>query len=325
MSPAAEPNAAIARTRRSLLAAGLAGIGAIVAALFDRPTRADAAAGDNLKLGQVNYAGISATRLNATSSGGAFSVTQNASGSGVRGDSTNGHGGVFTTAHEDRFGLNGRNTASVMSAGAGVWGDGGNNIGVGGASAAGVGVFGSSTDLYGVHGYSTNSYAGYFSGPIHATSADANIKAFRIDHPLDPAHKVLMHSCVESDKRLTVYAGSVMTGADLRAIVRLPSWFEALNADLQYQLTTIGEARAWIDAKVANGTFVIATDRAGVEVSWQVTGVRRDAYATAHPLEVESRKTGREAGRYLTPLEHGQPASLGVDYDLLAASNAGRR
>jgi hypothetical protein len=43
--------------------------------------------------------------------------------------------------------------------------------------------------------------------------------------------------------------------------------------------------------------------------------VRQDAYAKAHPLEVESKKTGREKGRYLNPVEHGQPDSTGIDYE----------
>ena len=50
-------------------------------------------------------------------------------------------------------------------------------------------------------------------------------------------------------------------------------------------------------------------------MSWQLTGVRADAYAKAHPLQVESTKTDNEKGRYLTPLELGQPESKGVDWE----------
>ena len=38
----------------------------------------------------------------------------------------------------------------------------------------------------------------------------------------------------------------------------------------------------------------------------------QDAYAKAHPMEVEGLKTGHEKGRYLTPKEHGKPESAGV-------------
>lgn len=59
--------------------------------------------GDPLIVGSTNYAGGAATRLSATASGGAFWMTQNGYGSAVKGDSTNGHGAVFSTAHQDRF------------------------------------------------------------------------------------------------------------------------------------------------------------------------------------------------------------------------------
>lgn len=36
--------------------------------------------------------------------------------------------------------------------------------------------------------------------------------------------------------------------------------------------------------------FKIAGGKAGLEISWQVTGVRQDAYAKAHPLVVEQGK-----------------------------------
>lgn len=38
-----------------------------------------------------------------------------------------------------------------------------------------------------------------------------------------------------------------------------------------------------------------------VKVSWQVTGVRQDAYAKAHPLVVEQDKPVAERGYYLHP------------------------
>ena len=52
-------------------------------------------------------------------------------------------------------------------------------------------------------------------------------------------------------------------------------------------------------------------------VSWQVTGVRQDAYAGAHPLEVEQEKKGNDRGKYLHPKEAGMPESLGISYERL--------
>ena len=51
---------------------------------------------------------------------------------------------------------------------------------------------------------------------------------------------------------------------------------------------------------------------AGQTVSWQVTGIRHDAWADAHRVEVETAKTGHEKGKYLHPKEHGKPQSAGI-------------
>jgi hypothetical protein len=47
-------------------------------------------------------------------------------------------------------------------------------------------------------------------------------------------------------------------------------------------------------------------------VGWQVTDVRRDAWALAHPLVVEEDKAPEEQGYYLHPEEHGQSAERDV-------------
>ena len=51
-----------------------------------------------------------------------------------------------------------------------------------------------------------------------------------------------------------------------------------------------------IARKVSNGRFAIAGGQSGLEVSWQVTGVRKDALARANPLEVEKEKPLNEQG-----------------------------
>jgi len=43
-------------------------------------------------------------------------------------------------------------------------------------------------------------------------------------------------------------------------------------------------------------------------VSWQVTGIRHDAFAEQHRIPVEEDKAADARGRYLHPVEHGQPA-----------------
>ena len=45
-----------------------------------------------------------------------------------------------------------------------------------------------------------------------------------------------------------------------------------------------------IAQKMAHNRFGIAGGKPGMEISWQITGVRNDAYAQAHPMMVEQPK-----------------------------------
>jgi hypothetical protein len=129
---------------------------------------------------------------------------------------------------------------------------------------------------------------GNFSGSVDI-SADLNVtgtKNFKIDHPLDPANKYLVHSAVESSEMMNIYTDNVTTDAQGEATVQLPGWFEVENGDFRYQLTVIGQfAQAIVSHKIENHQFTIRTSAPNVEVSWQVTGVRQDVYAKAHPSQ----------------------------------------
>ena len=48
------------------------------------------------------------------------------------------------------------------------------------------------------------------------------------------------------------------------------------------------------------------TDKPNVEVSWQVTGIRQDAWANAHRIQVEEDKSEKERGAYLHPKLFGK-------------------
>jgi hypothetical protein len=125
---------------------------------------------------------------------------------------------------------------------------------------------------------------------------------FKIDDPVDPAHKYLYHSFVESPDMMNVYNGSAITDKHGRAVVALPEYFEKLNRDFRYQLTAIGSfAQATVAKEIQNNQFTIRTSKPGVKVSWQVTGIRQDAYAKAHPMQVEEEKPSAENGHYLHP------------------------
>jgi hypothetical protein len=49
-----------------------------------------------------------------------------------------------------------------------------------------------------------------------------------------------------------------------------------------------------------------------MKVSWQVTGIRRDPWASAHRVHVEQDKTAKERGYYMHPDLYGQPADRGI-------------
>lgn len=59
--------------------------------------------------------------------------------------------------------------------------------------------------------------------------------------------------------------------------------------------------------------FKIDGGKPGAKVSWQVTGVRQDAYANAHRIPVEEDKPSAERGYYLHPDPFGQPQSKGIE------------
>ena len=124
-----------------------------------------------------------------------------------------------------------------------------------------------------------------------------------IDDPIDPANKYLYHSSVESPDMKNIYDGVVSLDANGEATVVMPEWFGALNRDFRYQLTCVGGfAPIYIAEELANNQFKISGGRAGMKVSWQVTGIRQDAWSNSHRIPVEEEKNARERGFYLLPM-----------------------
>jgi hypothetical protein len=204
------------------------------------------------------------------------------------------------------------------------------NIGVGGharsTDSPTFGVLGGATGAttnYGVFGEASlglTNWAGYFNGGLYADSANSGVKAFMIDHPMDPANKVLMHSSVESDERKNIYDGVVTTDSRGLATITMPNWFEALNEDFRYQVTVIDDTNSeeFILTKVVqrlrNGKFKIRTSVPGATVSWQITGNRHDPTSNYLPLQVERLKNKDEKGKYYVPEAYGKDESLGMGY-----------
>ena len=252
----------------------------------------------------------------------------NSEGIGVKGTSNSREGiGVLGMANRtdgENIGVRGE---SLSNTGVGVLGEmkltSGVNFGVKGlnSSPTGRGVLGYATDPngvnYGVVGRtdSPNGFAGFFIGRVHVAGFLSKAAgAFKIDHPLDPENKTLSHSFVESPEMMNIYNGIVTLGKDGVAEVTLPDWFEALNREFRYQLTCIGGfAPVYVAEKVKGNRFKIAGGQAGMEVSWQLTGVRKDAYAEKNRIWVEEMKPVAERGSYLHPEAFGKSAEKSVE------------
>jgi hypothetical protein len=185
---------------------------------------------------------------------------------------------------------------------------------VGGSSNVGFG--GDGLDAWAGGGALANGYAGYFNGDVYVGgNLSKNSGSFKIDHPLDPANKYLYHSFVESPDMMNIYNGNAMLDANGEAIIALPEWFGTLNRDYRYQLTCIGGfAPVYVAEEISNNQFKIAGGKSGMKVSWQVTGVRQDAWANAHRIPVEVEKPERERGYYLHPELFGAPAEKNIEY-----------
>ena len=123
------------------------------------------------------------------------------------------------------------------------------------------------------------------------TSISAPAKAFKIDHPVHPEKQFLYHNSIESNERMNIYNGNVMTNEDGFYTVQLPDYMSALNGHFKYQLTILDKSFAqaviWEQIDTETNTFVIRTNKPNIKVSWQVTGVRIDKWALENPLQVE--------------------------------------
>ncbi len=211
--------------------------------------------------------------------------------------------GIYASADSAGFGYAVRGAATANTTGYGVYGA----------------AYDNATYGYGVYGAAFNSgwinYAGYFAGDVNVTgNVLMPAKFTEIDHPLDPENKVLRLAGVDSPEMKIIYDGIATTDANGQAIVTMPEYFEALNTEFRYQLTVIGEfAQAIVAQKLENGRFMIRTEKPNLEVSWQVTGVRKDPYAAANTVQVESSKRDSERGHYLQPAAYGLTAERGVD------------
>ncbi len=263
---------------------------------------------------------------------------ESASGEAVRGDSASGMGvhglgqyGVF--GNGDKTGVTGYGgPTGVFGFGqdTGVYGSANDTAGVYGSGPAGVfgstvhiggnGVYGQAlaADGFGIHGYMgpNAALAGYFAGDIFVTGLINGAAAqLRLDHPDAPAERWYQQALVSSFEQVSVVGGNAVTGADGTVTVQVPRLFARHHRDVRYVLTPVGAAAVPYVARRldARGRFAIAADRPGLEVSWQLTGVRTDPAATKSPLRVDVAKSRRHRGRYAQPALYGQPRSKDLE------------
>jgi hypothetical protein len=245
-------------------------------------------------------------------------------GTGLYGTSTSGDGvygsgalnGVYGTGNT--YGVNGVSSADQGIGVRGVsTGDYGNHTeaGVKGSAPSSYGLFG---DGYsGLYATGSSGTAAVFEGNviINGNTHTSGAGAVKFDDPADPANETITHAFVASSEMKNIYDGVATLGPSGAATVQLPAWFETLNKDFRYQLTALGTPQAglFISKKVSNNQFTIAGGVPGAEVSWQVTGVRADPWAKAHPIQVQEAKPDSERGFYIVPELYGQPTSKSAD------------
>ncbi len=262
---------------------------------------------NNTGIAVLNEANARRFALN-TASSGSFAFYDGVGGTWHQGlIQYNGNLGLGTSTPTTRIFAVGTSTAIV--------GNSTSARGLEGQSSSSYGVIGFSTTGAAVLGQSTGAApAGQFNGNVNVTGTlTKGGGAFKIDHPLDPANKYLQHSFVESPDMMNVYNGNAMLDASGEAWVTLPQWFEALNRDFRYQLTSIGsQASPYVAVEVADNTFKIAGGTPNGKVSWQVTGIRQDAWANANRIVVEENKPASERGMFLHPDSLGLSSTMAI-------------
>jgi hypothetical protein len=230
----------------------------------------------------------------------AFEIVNTGTGGGIvaaggSGDLAGGDGGVFFGGHG----------APGNSSGLGIEAVGGGTPGDGTILGDGIDAFaGSGVGIYATSGGTlSNSVAAQFAGDVQVVgNLSKSGGSFQVDHPLDPANKYLYHSFVESPDMKNIYDGNAVTDSSGAVTVTMPDWFEALNRDFRYQLTTIGQlCQATVASEINHNTFTIKTDKPNVKVSWQVTGIRQDAWANSHRIPLEVDKAAADQGHYMHP------------------------
>lgn len=115
-----------------------------------------------------------------------------------------------------------------------------------------------------------------------------------------------------------MYRGIIVLDQNGSAKVQLPDYFEAINKNFTYQLTSIGMAASglYIKEEITNNIFEISGGKSGQKISWQVIAERNDAYMQAHPelRNDEPAKTNHQKGKYMFADGYNMPVEKNSIY-----------
>lgn len=271
------------------------------------------------------------------------------SSTGVFGESMNagGYGGVFKNAAAGvaLYALSGVNSPGVGTVQISNTGNAGACV-VANGSGHGVVINNTGSSCYGVYASSSGSaaYAGYFNASgsggatglfcngttgIYATGGTAAIfntaitcngyitksgGGFRIDNPLEPEKSFLNHEFVESDSAKNTYSGNVVLDANGEATIVMESWFSAINSAVSMTVSAQGQSMPnlfWSEVDAL--TFKISGGAANGKVSWQMVGVRSDAWQKKNGKKVVLPKNAEQVGRFMNPEAYGKDESFSVE------------
>ena len=174
----------------------------------------------------------------------------------------------------------------------------------------GIGV--ASAGIIASDGGETGNVAIYAFGEIVGSS-----KSFMIDHPVDPANKLLKHFSIESDEALLIYRGQAELDNQGRAMVQLKDYQNAIIKNVTYNLTAIGSPTVfYVDRELdQQGQFIIAGNNPGATVNWTIYAQRDDAYFKTYPSKqiIEIEKPDDYKGTYIHPVAHGKSMEHAMD------------
>ncbi len=324
--------------------AGLNNSTASPAGYFENENRAASATAAGVEGKSNSPSGYGVYGVNAATSGSGFGVegtTTTPNGSGVYGLVNLPNGNAVLGLNQATTGpavgvageSNGASGIGVLggggAGGAGVYGIAGSGAGStaglflnsgGGYILVGVAQV-NGNPKFSVQGDGSGFFAGALqvngNGTFGPTQVNGNLNvtgtltkgggSFKIDDPLDPENKYLSHSFVESPDMMNIYNGTARLNARGEVWVTMPDYFDSLNRDFQYVLTALGRPQPYlyIAMKMKGNRFKIAGGKPNAEVSWQVTGIRKDAWANAHRIPVEEDKPQDQRGTYLHPELYG--------------------